>query len=288
MNTKTSIMTIAITSMIAIQTTTPLRAMTKTVGNSMFGASITTAFDRKGYVFKNPTPDNGISGAFEGLLTSRIDGNILSKSMKLASSTAGVALNGATNEWGAWVDLKALGKTLFDWKKGGAHSDDFKTPPIVLAEVGHSETFLVGPVPIVVEAGASIRIWVDGKVVESVGKGRPADNQPLIQLTLRPLEADVAAFASGDVGVKWASAGVKGTLTLVRSGIGGSFALVPKEDSAFVNYSSRLEICGPNRAIELFAKVGLGWFKKKFGATIFNWKSISIAYPFIEPQSVKL
>ncbi|MEO7098977.1 MAG: hypothetical protein ABI162_06415 [Luteolibacter sp.] len=256
MKASNKIVALGMSSLIALQMTAVLQAATKTttMGNSMFGATLTGTFDQALY-----------GSTYDVFASGRADGKLLYLSVNLASGASNFRVDG-TNRTSAWGNLKAAGYTLATWNKSFSNNASFTTAPFVSFLPGGSATFSVGPVPITVGAGGSVIIYAQG----TVATGLSSNGKPVVTANFGPV-ADVGAWGSVGIGVPVAEIGVRGSLSLCHMGISASVNMFPSYGKVYANYAATLNSGAPSGSLCAYAKIGYGWLSYTATKDIFTW-----------------
>lgn len=155
------------------------------------------------------------------------------------------------------IDVKFAGQSIYSHRKDGKFSWEKK--PSWKKEKGYKEWVNVGPIPVSLEAGASGELGF--KVNVAVQENFSASLDPYV---------DTGAYAKAAVDIVVASAGVKGSLSLIKDTLDTSTtcSMTLKEGGSVLEGTLHEkitnEINGPSGKISLFVKwtSGIKWCKK--------------------------
>jgi len=156
-----------------------------------------------------------------------------------------------------YVDVEFAGINLYHYDKNASFS--WERDWSVHKEMGYKEWITVGPIPVLLEAGASGSLGF--KVTVAVQKNLNASLAPYV---------DAGAYAKAAIDVVVASAGIKGHLSLIKDTMKASTtcSMVLKnggkvlEGTLHEKITNKLD--GPSGSISLFVKwlSGIKWCKK--------------------------
>ena len=139
-------------------------------------------------------------------------GRVLGKEASVAEATGAVTID-STASTNVDCQLKLIGKTVWqldnDFQGSISHDRIGKTKFIKEATLAKA-TFVIGPVPVTVKGGASLAAYTELSTSFSADT-----SQVSADLNYGPV-IDVAATASATVNLKLASAGVEGSLGLLK------------------------------------------------------------------------
>lgn len=139
-------------------------------------------------------------------------------------------------------------------------------------EKSPSQQIMIGPVPVVMELGAGLcpAITISGSASNS-------DGATTFTFTGAP-DINVGATAYIGVGTKVASAGVKGSLTLLDVTTPIRNTLVLSGSSLTDSTSGDVDISFLNGEFDLYAKAGWGIFSVEYDWTLLSWPGFSWSF----------
>ena len=255
MKTTTTIANIATRSALILLLSPVLHAATKTVtvGNDMFGATVTGAMS----YYAPPQ-----SGTCDFYTTGKVDGKVFYKTMNnIASGAANFTVNTGKTSTKAWGNLKAGGKTLVTWNKSMAGSGDFSTTPILSEQLAGSKTIWVPvpviniPVPVTVDTHASVDLRAAGTVSYVVSRSQG----PTVSARFGPA-LDVAADASAYVDLLVASGGVTGAVKICKASLDTSVKMTSASPYSQYNvstvaYAATFNMRSPEGSLTLWGEI---------------------------------
>ena len=273
MKTNKIIAAIALTSVIALSSEVGAATKTTTVGNDMFGATIT------GSMSYYAPPQSGTCHFYTG---GKIDGKVMYYTMNnLASGTASFTINSAKTNTRGWGDLKAGGKTLVAWDRSMTGSGEFSTAPIVSKQLAKKKTIWVPipviniPLPFTFESNASVDIRANGTVTCS----NTRSSGLVVKAKFGPA-VDIAADAKVYVDILIASGGGTLDVDVCKMSLTASTTMTPAPpllNASNVSYSVDFTTRSTEGRLLLWGKAFGKYGEKELYRTTGNTSSTNIA-----------